>query len=813
MPRALGERLEGLSAYRIIFPPHDSRAPLNPVAFSHMQVTVGGTPFHVLSRVGFAGLDYTGRSNKLAHHVVLEPSELPRGGPAWLLDQPGFLQETWNGQVGLLTDRRDVPQGDIHPRICQAWQTVTGDAGWAGVVAESFLADPKKPVYLVYEPGQNPLPLVAEALSLLPHERRWDVTFSTYFTTLPQGVVCAWRGVVRGSPEAAKVIRTTHALLLDLGHALGTPPDGPFVEQARTGELCAAALSTSPALHTPSRSAPPPEEPLAVRTAHVSAAGFYGGRPTLPTDLSVPPSPPPFSPANSLPRSRRRCKTAFVIAACGLAMVVLGGLMAFRFSRSLKKNNTVEVAPALQEARTTEGASPPAPPATEHVPRITPPPPPAAASELISEGTELSDTTATPADTATGLDQPEVAENRGATNTPPTTLDNGNLGTGSEESRRSADTHKAAPSPRIDPILSWHGLPEVSARYKDLLVDSLFSGPYSLQIRGLQDPESKDLLLTRANAKKGLDVLPKDRERQLATVWVEDKKVYFEWKIQATTGLENQIRALRSCVLSVEPEGDRSDKKPRWIVLRNVNNLPGELTLDHVGKRQVIRWGGLGRPLGHRLEILRCLSTSPLISRRERLEQEGGESYRLALAGHDLFSLKLLLEENGNVLAFFSDPTQQVAIERVRQLISSIKNSCPPVRSNDENNRKFMSDFNEVAGPLEQTLYNSIDNLSKLKRNRPFINKSFDDLKKLIFNSTAYIDNEFLELTGNRLDNISDNITILESINYMKLNNKIKFKVIIGFYVDGEPVEIASIGEFNGTDEVHDAATTRGSKP
>src|SRR5258708_7862947 len=72
MSRSVAERLEGLSAYRNIFSPHDPRAAQNPVAFSHLRVMVGGASSHVLSRIGFAGLDYTNRTNKYAHHVVLD---------------------------------------------------------------------------------------------------------------------------------------------------------------------------------------------------------------------------------------------------------------------------------------------------------------------------------------------------------------------------------------------------------------------------------------------------------------------------------------------------------------------------------------------------------------------------------------------------------------------------------------------------------------------------------------------------------------------------------------------------------------------
>src|SRR5215472_13036043 len=88
LPESLADRLEALSVYQAVFPPGDPSAALNPVAYVHVKLKVGGHVHDVLSRIGPAGLDYSGRPNKYAHHVILEPAERPAGGPAWLLSQP-----------------------------------------------------------------------------------------------------------------------------------------------------------------------------------------------------------------------------------------------------------------------------------------------------------------------------------------------------------------------------------------------------------------------------------------------------------------------------------------------------------------------------------------------------------------------------------------------------------------------------------------------------------------------------------------------------------------------------------------------------
>ena len=118
------------------------------------------------------------------------------------------------------------PREKCLSRRLHSLEQATGDAGWAGVLAEAFLADPRRLVYVIHDPGDDLLPLFAEAQGLLPAQRRWDLTFSTYFTSLPQGQSCVWRGVVRGSPEALQASRLSQSLILDLASPLGMAEGG-----------------------------------------------------------------------------------------------------------------------------------------------------------------------------------------------------------------------------------------------------------------------------------------------------------------------------------------------------------------------------------------------------------------------------------------------------------------------------------------------------------------------------------------------------------------------------------------------------------
>ncbi|MCS7304553.1 MAG: hypothetical protein NZ602_05525 [Thermoguttaceae bacterium] len=235
MPINLAMQLESLSAYRHLFPPGSAQEEQNPVAWSHLRIRVGGREYHVLSRVAAAGVDYSRRSNKLAHHVVLGAGEMPASGPAWLLQQSGFMQTHWDGQVRILSAGRAVPPDEAcsRPPVCTHWKQVAGDAGWAGVLAQTAFTGQQ--AVLVVPVGMDPLPLVAEALALLPPEYRWKVTFTTYYIGLPSGVDCQWRCVVAGTPEELPSRRIRGALVLDLTKPIGPAPDSPASQAARQG--------------------------------------------------------------------------------------------------------------------------------------------------------------------------------------------------------------------------------------------------------------------------------------------------------------------------------------------------------------------------------------------------------------------------------------------------------------------------------------------------------------------------------------------------------------------------------------------------
>ena len=90
-------------------------ADLNPVVCPHLRVTADSQTYHVLSRIADAGLDYTKRSNKIAHHLALAVQDLGAAGPAWLLSQAGLWRSDWQEEPQVLPQRGRCPTSPAGP--------------------------------------------------------------------------------------------------------------------------------------------------------------------------------------------------------------------------------------------------------------------------------------------------------------------------------------------------------------------------------------------------------------------------------------------------------------------------------------------------------------------------------------------------------------------------------------------------------------------------------------------------------------------------------------------------------------------------
>ncbi len=359
LPAHLSRLLESLSGYR---PVPGSGA--QPVAWSHVEAELGGQTYRILSRVADYGLDYSQRTNKLAHHIAVSGETPSSAGPAWTLRQNGLLESTWQGEPRLLAPR-SLPNGSLQPGPCRTWESVAGDAGWAGMLAQTVLDG--HDAWIVIPETADALSMVLEATALLPPDRRWEATFTTYFLSHPPTVRCRWKFVIAGSPEVGKVRRSSTMIAIDLTRG-ETPPDLPAVRAARAGQAIAGPRPSAPSPQSiVSTSATPATERRTKPVIDPAGSALDDldldgeprlGPPQLPSRRrraatnELPPIAPPKPPG-------RRSKTRWILASVVLAALLVGTIVAtYLNTRTHLSEGVQEYVQTLPDKHSQEQESP-----------------------------------------------------------------------------------------------------------------------------------------------------------------------------------------------------------------------------------------------------------------------------------------------------------------------------------------------------------------------------------------------------------------------------------------------------------------------
>lgn len=338
----LQSRLEALSGYRHLFPQGDPR---NPVIIAHSVIDSVAGSFSVFSRTVDAGSDYSGRSNKLSHHLALDASELrnaTRSSPAATLQ---WLQRNGRFATGWEGDPREQEPGSpimfppAEPAKCVAWETVGGDAGWAGMLVDRTLQGVS--TWIIVTADVDPVGLLAEAMALLEPSKRWAVSFTTHAMS-DTGFV--WKVAADGSTEAKVAREQNLAAVIDLSRPARAGDEGPYAQAARglsetPWKRSAAAKpvpSSPPGSHV--RSSGEPHGGTASATHHAEATGIPPAlRPAPPPLIKPPPvvrPPAVLGDANRFPDLARgsrvtRVNTPLLAAAfaVGITVAALLGLL------------------------------------------------------------------------------------------------------------------------------------------------------------------------------------------------------------------------------------------------------------------------------------------------------------------------------------------------------------------------------------------------------------------------------------------------------------------------------------------------------
>lgn len=332
----LAARLEAASGYRHVYPQGDSR---NPVIYSYTKRQSALGEVWVISRIADAGNDYTGRSNKIAHHIALQEADIAAAAassPAAVImamNAERILADYWSGEPREVATAPRIPAPPVGPAVCSRWLEASGDAGWAGYLAERALKN--ESTWVIAPPSVDLLSLFSEALALVPPAQRWRIPFTTYSLRGDEG---RWLGVAAGTPEADAAAAQQRIPVIDLRKRSTTPSASAFVLAARgegavpwqrNAAAAPAASSVAPGAGVPPAgqrisgkrgvTLPPPILPSASAGGPLSAKGADGM-----FEEGLPPLPPlPASPV------RRRLLLVAIGVVAGMAMLTGGALAAY----------------------------------------------------------------------------------------------------------------------------------------------------------------------------------------------------------------------------------------------------------------------------------------------------------------------------------------------------------------------------------------------------------------------------------------------------------------------------------------------------
>ena len=172
------------------------------------KIILGSEEFYVLTKICDAGLDYTNRTNYLAHHLVLDGFEIATcPSPAEIFLNWKGWKSKWDEGPRYLSPGEEITLSGYKSSglvPCKNWLSFTNDPGNAASLVSPGLV---KPIVLENGPnqGEHLLQLFAESSALLKISLdAWDYSFTTFLQGNDDVKSFAWVGI-EGQPAGERV--------------------------------------------------------------------------------------------------------------------------------------------------------------------------------------------------------------------------------------------------------------------------------------------------------------------------------------------------------------------------------------------------------------------------------------------------------------------------------------------------------------------------------------------------------------------------------------------------------------------------------
>ncbi|MBT5716387.1 MAG: hypothetical protein HOI70_05705 [Opitutae bacterium] len=185
----------------------------------YRKIALGSEEFFVLSKICDAGLDYTNRTNYLAHHLVLDGFEIATcPSPAEIFLNWNGWKRKWEDGPRYLTPGEEVTLTDFKSKglvPCKNWLSFTNDPGNAATLVSPGVV---KPIVLENVPAQSThlLQLFAESCALLKISLdAWDYSFTTFLQGNDDARSFAWLGI-EGQPAGERLKQSDLRNYIDL---------------------------------------------------------------------------------------------------------------------------------------------------------------------------------------------------------------------------------------------------------------------------------------------------------------------------------------------------------------------------------------------------------------------------------------------------------------------------------------------------------------------------------------------------------------------------------------------------------------------